>query len=151
MARGVNRVTIVGNLGADPDIKYTQAGAIIANISVATSSAYKDKKTDQWVETTEWHRIVFFNRLAEIAKEYLRKGSKVYIEGSLKTRKWQDKNKTDHYTTEIMGNELQMLDSKKSGTAPESDQEEQNPYTQAGGGGQPLQSSGEHYQDDIPF
>ena len=114
-ARGVNKVILVGNLGNDPEIRYTQAGAAITNISVATSETWKDKQTGQPQERTEWHRVVFFNRLAEIAGEYLRKGSKVYLEGGLRTRKWQDKEGQDRYTTEIVGNEMQMLDSRGAG------------------------------------
>lgn len=114
-SRGINKVILVGNLGNDPEVRYTQASAAITNISVATSETWKDKQTGQPQERTEWHRVVFFNRLAEIAGEYLRKGSKVYVEGSLRTRKWQDKEGKDRYTTEIVGNEMQMLDSKGSG------------------------------------
>jgi single-strand DNA-binding protein len=114
-ARGVNKVILVGNLGNDPEIRYTQGGAAITNISVATSEAWKDKQTGQPQERTEWHRVVFFNRLAEIAGEYLRKGSKVYVEGSLRTQKWQDKEGQDRYTTEIVGNEMQMLDTRGAG------------------------------------
>jgi single-strand DNA-binding protein len=114
-ARGVNKVILVGNLGNDPEIRYTQGGAAITNISIATSEAWKDKQTGQPQERTEWHRVVFFNRLAEIAGEYLRKGSKVYVEGSLRTRKWQDKEGQDRYTTEIVGNEMQMLDTRGTG------------------------------------
>ena len=114
-ARGINKVILVGNLGNDPEIRYTQAGAAITNISIATSETWKDKQTGQPQERTEWHRVVFFNRLAEIAGEYLRKGSKVYVEGGLRTRKWQDKEGQDRYTTEIVGNEMQMLDSRGAG------------------------------------
>ncbi len=114
MSKGVNRVTIIGNLGNDPEMKTTAAGAAIANLSVATSESWKDKNTGQQVEKTEWHRIVAFNRLAEIIGQYVKKGSRVYIEGSLRTRKWQDKEGKDHYTTEIVANELQMLDAKPS-------------------------------------
>ena len=110
--RGINKVIIVGNLGNDPEVRYSQAGAAITNISVATSEVWKDKQTGQPQERTEWHRIVFFNKLAEIAGEYLRKGSKVYIEGQLRTRKWQDKEGQDRYTTEIVSNEMQMLDAR---------------------------------------
>ena len=110
--RGVNKVILVGNLGNDPEVRYSQAGAAITNISVATSESWKDKQTGQPQERTEWHRVVFFNRLAEIAGEYLRKGSKVYLEGSLRTRKWQDKEGQDKYTTEIVAAEMQMLDSR---------------------------------------
>ena len=112
MARGVNKVIIVGNLGADPDVRYMPSGAAVANISVATSEGWKDKQTGEMNERTEWHRIALFNRLGEIAGEYLRKGSKVYIEGRLQTRKWQDKNGQDRYTTEIIASEMQMLDSR---------------------------------------
>ncbi|ODS23303.1 single-stranded DNA-binding protein [Candidatus Endobugula sertula] len=115
MARGVNKVTIVGNLGQDPDVKYMPSGGAVTNISVATSESWKDKQTGQPQERTEWHRIVFFNRLAEIAGEYLKKGSQVYIEGSLRTRKWQDQSGQDRYTTEIVANEMQMLGSRQGG------------------------------------
>lgn len=111
MSKGVNKVIIVGNLGQDPDTKYSAGGAAITNISVATSESWKDKQTGQAQEKTEWHRVVFFNRLAEIAGEYLKKGSKVYVEGKLQTRKWQDQSGQDRYSTEIIANELQMLDS----------------------------------------
>jgi single-strand DNA-binding protein len=114
-SRGVNKVILVGNLGNDPETRYTQAGAAITNVSVATSESWKDKQTGQPQERTEWHRVVFFNRLAEIAGEYLRKGSKIYVEGSLRTRKWQDKEGQDRYSTEIVGNEMQMLDSRGAG------------------------------------
>jgi single-strand DNA-binding protein len=114
-SRGVNKVILVGNLGNDPETRYTQAGAAITNVSVATSETWKDKQTGQPQERTEWHRVVFFNRLGEIAGEYLRKGSKIYVEGSLRTRKWQDKEGMDRYTTEIVGNEMQMLDSRGAG------------------------------------
>ncbi|MCG8610589.1 MAG: single-stranded DNA-binding protein [Pseudomonadales bacterium] len=115
MARGINKVILIGNLGNDPDTRYTPQGSAITNLSIATDESYKDRQTGQMVPKTEWHRIVLFNRLAEIAKEYLRKGSKVYIEGRLQTRKWQDQNGQDRYTTEIVGNELQMLDSRAGG------------------------------------
>ncbi len=112
MARGINKVILIGNLGQDPDTRHSAQGSAITNLSLATDESYKDKQTGQLVPKTEWHRIVLFNRLAEIAKDYLRKGSKVYIEGRLQTRKWQDQQGQDRYTTEIVGNELQMLDSK---------------------------------------
>ena len=112
-SRGVNKVILVGNLGQDPETRYMPSGGAVTNITVATSEPWKDKQSGQQQERTEWHRIVFFNRLAEIAGEYLRKGSKVYLEGSLRTRKWQDKNTgADRYTTEIVANEMQMLDSR---------------------------------------
>lgn len=112
MARGVNKVILVGNLGGDPEVRYMPNGNAVTNVTVATSESWKDKQTGQQQERTEWHRVVFFNRLAEIAGEYLRKGTKVYVEGSLRTRKWQDQSGQDRYTTEIVGSEMQMLDSR---------------------------------------
>jgi single-strand DNA-binding protein len=118
MSNGINKVIIVGNLGNDPDTKYTASGSAVTNLSLATSEKWKDKQTGENVEKTEWHRVVMFGKLAEIAGEYLRKGSKVYVEGKLQTRKWTDKEGQERYTTEIVANELQMLDSKPSGNAP---------------------------------
>ena len=115
MARGINKVILIGNLGQDPDVRFSAQGSPITNLNLATDESYKDKQTGQVVPKTEWHRVVLFNRLAEIAKDYLRKGSKVYIEGRLQTRKWQDQQGQDRYTTEIVANELQMLDSKGMG------------------------------------
>ena len=115
MARGVNKVILVGNLGNDPETKYTPSGGAITNISIATSESWKDKNTGQQQERTEWHRVIFFNRLAEIAGEYLKKGSKVYVEGSLRTRKWQGQDGQDRYTTEIVASEMQMLDGRGDG------------------------------------
>lgn len=109
MARGVNKVTLIGNLGADPETRYTASGAAVTNIRLATSETWRDKQSGEQQERTEWHRVVFFNRLAEIAGEYLRKGRQVYIEGSIRTRKWQDQEGQDRYTTEIVANEMQML------------------------------------------
>ena len=115
MARGINKAILIGNLGNDPDTRYTQGGSAITNISLATSSSWKDRDTGETHERKEWHRVVFFGRLAEIASEYLRKGSGIYLEGRLQTRKWQDQNGNDRYTTEVVANEMQMLDSR-SGT-----------------------------------
>ncbi|MCW8927704.1 MAG: single-stranded DNA-binding protein, partial [Gammaproteobacteria bacterium] len=109
MARGVNKVILVGNLGQDPEVRYTASGAAVANISVATSEQWTDKQSGQKQERTEWHRVVLFGRLGEIAGEYLKKGSQVYLEGKLQTRKWQDQNGQDRYSTEIVANEMQML------------------------------------------
>ena len=109
MARGINKVILVGNLGGDPETRYTASGAAITNITLATSESWRDKQTVENQERTEWHRVVFFNRLAEIAGEYLRKGRQVYVEGSLRTRKWQDQSGQDRWTTEIVANEMQML------------------------------------------
>jgi single-strand DNA-binding protein len=115
MARGINKVILIGNIGQDPEVKYMPSGGAVTNVSVATSETWKDKNTGQPQERTEWHRVVFFNRLGEIAGEYLRKGSKVYIEGSLRTRKWQGQDGTDRYTTEIVASEMQMLDGRGEG------------------------------------
>ena len=151
-SRGINKVILVGNLGADPEHRMSQAGAAITNISIATSETWKDKNTGQPQERTEWHRVVFFNRLAEIAAEYLRKGSKVYVEGSLRTRKWQDQSGQDRYTTEVVANEMQMLDSRGSdnyGGQPAS-----NDYAQsapAAPQAAPAGGSFDPMDDDIPF
>src|SRR5438132_7873324 len=109
MARGINKVIIIGNLGADPETRAMPSGTTVANLRIATSESWRDKQTGEQQERTEWHRVAFFGRLAEIAGEYLRKGSQVYIEGSLRTRKWQDKQGNERYSTEIVGNDLQML------------------------------------------
>lgn len=113
--RGVNKVILVGNLGQDPETRYMPSGGAVTNISIATSESWKDKQTGQNQERTEWHRVAFFGRLAEIAGEYLRKGSKVYVEGSLRTRKWQDQQGQDRYSTEIVASEMQMLDARGAG------------------------------------
>ena len=164
MARGVNKVILVGNCGQDPETRFSGAGSAITNISVATSESWKDKQTGQQQERTEWHRVVFFNRLGEIAGEYLKKGSKVYIEGSLRTRKWQDKSGQDRYTTEIVANEMQMLDSRGTqgggmqndggGYAPQQQGQPQSqhaPAQQAPGQQQPVAAGGDDWDDDIPF
>ena len=154
MARGVNKAIIVGNLGNDPEQKATTSGMPVTNVSVATSEAWKDKNTGEQQERTEWHRIVFFNRLAEIAGQYLKKGSKVYIEGRIQTRKWQDKDNQDRYTTEIVANEMQMLDSKGSNAQ----NQVTNDYDEFMGKesvqeSQPVQAEVEkpEFDDDIPF
>jgi single-strand DNA-binding protein len=113
MARGINKVILIGNLGKDPEVRYMSSGSAVANLTLATSESWKDKQTGEQQERTEWHNLVFYGRLAEIAGEYLKKGSKIYAEGRLQTRKWQDKNTgTDRYTTEIIVNDMQMLDSR---------------------------------------
>lgn len=127
MGQGINKVILVGNCGKDPDTKFMPNGNAVTNISIATSESWKDKNTGQQQERTEWHNIVFFNRLGEIAGEYLRKGSKVYIEGSLRTRKWQDQSGQDRYTTEIVASEMQMLDSRGDSLA---NQGQANSYQQ---------------------
>jgi single-strand DNA-binding protein len=115
MARGINKVILIGNLGRDPETRYTQGGAAVTNLRIATAESWKDKQTGEQQERTEWHSVVCFARLGEIAGEYLRKGSKVYIEGRLQTRKWQDKEGNDRYSTEIVANDMQMLDSRGGG------------------------------------
>jgi single-strand DNA-binding protein len=115
MARGINKVILIGNLGRDPETRYTQGGSAVTNLRVATAESWKDRQTGEQQERTEWHSVVCFARLGEIAGEYLRKGSKVYIEGRLQTRKWQDKEGHDRYSTEIVANEMQMLDSRGGG------------------------------------
>jgi single-strand DNA-binding protein len=148
MARGINKVTLIGNIGGDPETRYLPSGGAVTNITVATSETWKDKATGQPQERTEWHRIVFFNRLAEIAGEYLRKGSKVYIEGSLRTREWE-KDGVKRYTTEIVGGEMQMLDAKGSHGAPNGSPMPA-PSTHGMPAQQPAQDNGD-FDDDIPF
>ena len=146
MARGVNKVILVGNCGQDPETKFTASGAAIANLSIATSETWKDKQTGQPQERTEWHRVVFFGRLAEIVGEYVRKGSKVYIEGALRTRKWQDQSGQDRYTTEIVANEMQLLDSRNSDSS--GDNSSNNYQGNQGGSSnyQGNQGGGSNYQ-----
>jgi len=148
MARGVNKAIILGSLGQDPDIRYTASGAAVANITIATNEQWKDKESGEMQERTEWHRVVFFGRLAEIVGEYLHKGSQVYVEGRIQTRKWQDKEGNDRYTTEIVANEMQMLGSKSGGTTASFDQtpaaKQSAPDTSSG-------SSNNDFDDDIPF
>jgi len=115
MARGVNKVILIGNLGADPDVKYMPSGDAVANVSVATTESWRDKDSGEQQERTEWHRVVFFRRLAEVVGEYLTKGSQVYVEGRLQTRKWQDRDGNDRYTTEIRADQMQMLGSRGGG------------------------------------
>jgi len=114
----LNKVTLIGNLGADPEVRYMPTGGAVTNISLATTRRWKDRDSGERRDATEWHRVVFFNRLAEVVGEYLRKGSQVYIEGRLQTRKWQDKDGVDRYSTEIVAAEMQMLGSRSGGTAP---------------------------------
>ncbi len=151
-SRGVNKVILVGNLGADPEVRYMPSGGAITNLRIATSESWKDQQTGQQQERTEWHSVVLFKRLAEVAGEYLKKGSKVYIEGSLRTRKWQGKDGQDRYTTEIIASEMQMLDSRGSavGGAPAASargENRQQPAPEA-----PAQSPApDDFDDDIPF
>ena len=147
MARGINKVILVGNLGNDPDVRYTQDGRAIANISLATSDSWKDKNTGETVDRTEWHRVVFFNRLGEIVAEYLKKGSQIYVEGRLQTRKWQDKEGNDRYTTEIVANEMQMLGGRSSGGSYEAPARD-NSAPPAENTAAPVD---DNFDDDIPF
>lgn len=149
MARGVNKVIVVGNLGADPDTKYMPSGSAVTNLSVATNESWKDKQTGEQKERTEWHRVAMFGRLAEIAAEYLRKGSMVYIEGKLRTRKWQDQQGNDRYSTEIIADEMQMLGGRSGAGAPAmNDMGGPPPGPPPGGSGG---GSGGDFDDDIPF
>ncbi len=132
MSRGINKVILIGNLGNEPDVRYTPAGVAIVNISLATSDSWTDKQTGQRQERTEWHKVVFFNRLAEIVKQYLHSGSKIYVEGNLRTEKWQDQNGVERYTTKIIAREMQMLDGPSSGGA--------------GGGGSNYQAQAPQHQ-----
>ncbi|HGG58938.1 MAG TPA: single-stranded DNA-binding protein [Gammaproteobacteria bacterium] len=159
MSRGVNKVILIGNLGNEPEVRYMPSGGAVANVSVATTDSWKDKNTGQQQERTEWHRVVFFNRLAEIVGEYLHKGSKVYIEGRLQTRKWQGQDGQDRYTTEIIANDMQMLDSRGGGMGGGGGGYPDNstaPMNEPAGGGQPAskpaaQPMKDDFDDDIPF
>lgn len=148
MARGINKVILIGNLGGDPEVRYTPGGSAVTTVSIATSDGWKDKDSGEMKERTEWHRVVFFNRLAEIAGEYLKKGSKVFVEGRLQTRKWQDKDGNDKYTTEIVAGEMQMLDSK-GGSANYDD----SPRASSGSSSKPAMAAMDEgfVDDDIPF
>jgi len=148
MARGVNKIILVGTLGADPDTRYTPSNAAVTNLSIATNESWKDKQSGEQKEKTEWHRVVMFNRLAEIATEYLRKGSQVYIEGKIQTRKWEDKEGKDRWTTEIVANEMQMLGSRSSGgnSAPSSPEGSSSNTTST-----PEKQGSDDFDDDIPF
>lgn len=148
MARGINKVILIGNLGNAPEVRYTPNGTAVANVVLATSAAYRDKQSGELHDCTEWHRLVFFGRLAEIVGEYLKKGSKIYVEGSLRTRKWQDKNGVDRYTTEIIANEMHILDSRNNNNQAQ------------GASAQPTQTQvpqtveaemKDNFDDDIPF
>ena len=161
MARGVNKVILIGNLGADPDTRYMPSGKAVTNIRVATSESWKDRTTGDMQERTEWHSVVMYDKLGEIAAEYLRKGSQVYLEGKIRTRKWQDKEGKDRYTTEIIADQMQMLGGRGGGGGASSEPREPRsqsrqtpasddrsdrstaPVAEAGGGGE--------FDDDIPF
>lgn len=131
MAKGINKVILVGHLGQDPEVKYMPSGKAVANVSIATTDQWKDKDSGEMRDRTEWHRVVFFNRLAEIVGEYLRKGAQVYVEGRLQTRKWQDQNGQDRYTTEIVASEMQMLGGRQEGGQQGQGQQQQQSAPQA--------------------
>lgn len=154
MARGINKVIIVGNLGGDPETRYMPSGSAVTNLTVATNESWKDKQTGEQKDRTEWHKVAMFNRLAEVAAEYLRKGSQVYIEGKLRTRKWQDKSGQDRWTTEIIADEMQMLGGRGGaggggggggGSAPMSSGPDSSPPSA------PPQAGPDDFDDDIPF
>jgi single-strand DNA-binding protein len=154
MARGVNKVIIVGNLGGDPETRYMPSGSAVTNFTVATNESWKDKQTGEQKERTEWHKVAMFNRLAEIAAEYLRKGSQVYIEGKLRTRKWQGQDGQDRYTTEIIADEMQMLGGRGGaggGGSFGGGGGQQGGGQQGGGGNAPPQPGPDDFDDDIPF
>jgi single-strand DNA-binding protein len=158
MARGVNKVIIVGNLGGDPETRYMPSGSAVTNFTVATNESWKDKQTGEQKERTEWHKVAMFNRLAEIAAEYLRKGSQVYIEGKLRTRKWQGQDGQDRYTTEIIADEMQMLGGRGGaggggsfGGGGQQGGGQQGGGQQSGGGNAPPQPGPDDFDDDIPF
>ncbi|MCF6249823.1 MAG: single-stranded DNA-binding protein [Methylococcaceae bacterium] len=163
----LNKVTLIGRLGADPEVRYMPSGGAVTNIGIATTRRWKDRQSGERRDETEWHRVAFFNRLAEIAGEYLRKGSLVYIEGRIRTRKWQDQSGQDRYTTEIIAEQMQMLDSKSGGTGnfndnqpntgqaaqqqPMSPPSPQAPANQQQPPETPPPASYEDFDDDIPF
>ena len=152
MARGVNKVILIGNLGNDPEIRYTASGAAVANISLATAESWRDKESGEQQERTEWHRIVFFGRLAEIVGEYLKKGSQIYVEGRLQTRKWQDKEGNDRYSTEIVANEMQMLGSRGgSGGSSSASYEQPASKNESAPAKSSNKSTEDEFDDDIPF
>ena len=162
MARGVNKVIIIGNLGADPESRAMPSGASVANLRIATTESWRDKQSGEQQERTEWHRVALFGRLAEVASEYLRKGSQVYIEGSLRTRKWQDKQGNERYSTEIVANDMQMLGGRaggggggagSGGGAPPRDSTDYGQSSGGGGSGGGGGGAGEgtDFDDDIPF
>ena len=158
MARGINKVILVGNLGNDPEVRATASGSRVATISIATSESWTDKNTGQKQEKTEWHRVVFFNRLAEIVEQYLTKGSQVYVEGRLQTRKWQDQNGQDKYTTEVVANEMQMLGGRGGSSGGGGDFQSTAPMDPPAKGAKAAPAAAPaaggpdiNFDDDIPF
>lgn len=153
MARGINKVILVGNLGADPETRYMPSGKPVTNIRIATSESWTDRQSGDKQERTEWHAVVLFEKLAEISAEYLRKGSQVYIEGSLRTRKWQDKEGKDRYTTEIVAREMQMLGGRGGGASggEYSGSAERRPAAERSAPPPAAESNDTDFDDDIPF
>jgi single-strand DNA-binding protein len=149
MARGINKVILIGHLGADPETRYMPSGSAVTNLRLATSESWKDKNTGDQQERTEWHNVAMFGRLAEIAAEYLRKGSHVYVEGRLRTRKWQDKDGNDRWTTEIVANEMQMLGGRPDASAPARSSSAASGGQSAAGGA--PSGPPDEFDDDIPF
>ncbi len=165
MARGVNKVTLIGNLGADPENRFTASGMAITNLRIATTRSWMNKQTNERQEETEWHRVVLFGRTAEVAAEYLRKGSQVYIEGRIQTKKWQDQQGQDRWSTEVVGEDMQLLGGRSGGsTAPydsggqqqrpqqsQPQQPQQQNQNQNQGGGQSAPPMDGDFEDDVPF
>ncbi|MGA2024115.1 MAG: single-stranded DNA-binding protein [Steroidobacteraceae bacterium] len=164
MARGINKVILIGHLGADPETRAMPSGMTVANLRLATTESWKDKQSGEQQERTEWHNVALFGRLGEIAAEYLRKGSQVYIEGRLRTRKWQDKEGRDRYTTEIVGNEMQMLGGRggtsaaagggeryAEGSRAEGSESAASPASAPSGAAAGAGASPDEFDDDIPF
>ena len=167
MARGVNKVILIGNLGQDPEVRYMPSGAAVANVNIATTEVWNDRQSGQRQERTEWHKVVFFNKLAEVVQQYLKKGSKIYIEGKLQTRKWQDQNGIDRYTTEIVSNDMQMLDGRtgdfqgnqnapaQNAPAQQNNQYQNTPAQNAPAqqpvGNNPAPGNFDDFDDEIPF
>lgn len=148
-SRGVNKVILIGNLGQDPEVRYMPNGNAVANVTLATSESWKDKNTGETQERTEWHRVVFFRRLAEVVGEYCKKGSKIYVEGRLQTRKWQDQGGQDRYTTEIVADQMQMLDSRGGGSAGFDNERPRQQSNQGAPAAAPMPDA--DFDDDIPF
>lgn len=149
--RGVNKAILIGNLGADPETRYMPNGDAVTTLRIATSETWKDQQTGQQQERTEWHQVVCYRKLAEIAGEYLKKGAKVYVEGKLRTRKWQDKNGQDRYTTEIVADQMQMLDRASGGQTAGGQQNAQGSGRSGAGKDNSPPQSGHDFDDDIPF
>lgn len=153
MARGLNKVMLIGNLGGDPEIRHTNSGMAVATFSLATAESWKDRDTGESKDRTEWHRIVFFGRVAEVVEQYLKKGAQIYVEGRIQTRKWQDRDGNDRYTTEIVGSDMQMLGSKRNDFTENNDLKEsiEEPIKPMNETTAEDASSGKFIEDDIPF